>query len=119
MSDLIKTGLDPMSAAIMARLDRVLEPLQEDAEGNPFRAEAVFGRSTKPRKGQLSLEESVKYIRELPTAIRIYLWNELDKREPGVNTEIEYDCSTCKAENSTTIHPSEPNFFFPSEIEIG
>jgi len=119
MSDLIKTGLDPMSAAIMARLDRVLEPLSEDAEGNPFRTEAVFGRSTKPRKGTLSIEESVKYIRELPTAIRIYLWNELDKLEPGVETEVEYACAMCKAENSTVIHPSEPNFFFPSEIEIG
>ena len=119
MADLIKTGLDPMSAAIMARLDRVVEPLQEDAEGNSFRTEVVFGRSTKPRKGCLSIEESVTYIRELPTAIRIYLWNELDKYEPGVNTSVEYDCSMCKAENSTTIHPSEPNFFFPTEIEIG
>jgi len=117
MMDLIKAGLDPMSAAIIARLDRVLEP-PRDIDGKLVRDEVALGRSSKPRDGELSLDQSVKYVRELPTAIRIFLWNQLDTNEPGVDNEVEYQCDSCGHINESVIHPTDPNFFFPTEVDI-
>jgi len=109
-----ESKIDFITSNLLSRVDSILEPTS-DGEGKLVQ----LGRSANPTPDVLSTHQSLDYLKELPSPLALELWKQIDASEPSMDTEIIYECLTCGEENSEVIHPLSPNFFFPSEIQLG
>lgn len=107
-----ESGIDFITSNLLCRIDSVVEPSDEGEKT------VRLGRDPAHIGDTLSRDESVEYIRELPSPLRLKLWQEINAAEPEMDTEILYECLTCGKDNSQVLHPLSPNFFFPSEIQL-
>lgn len=91
-----------------------------DAVEMPNGREVTLGRSHKRRSGEdTHMLDSLEVIRELPSGVRMMAFQQFDEIEPSHDTTVYYDCTRCGHEMSVALYPLDPNFFFPSAINVG
>lgn len=119
-------GIDVITGALLSRLDAVWEPDEkpEDAGDDyvPTGKWHHFGRRHKPYVigdvEHMSNIASYEYLLKLPQAFRVKVYMLIVSMEPAFDMNIYLECDKCEYDMEFPIHPQDPAFFYPSEIDI-
>jgi len=103
-------SVDLLSAQMIPRIDKIVEP---DGE------EVFFGRSSKrTADGKLTMQQGVQYFRDLPLWIRTKFTSKVNYLEPGIDTEVVWNCANCGSQNNKIVYPMSPDFFIQLDTPI-
>jgi len=120
VADPNERSLDIVTSACVARIDNITFPKlnKDDEVETVYLGRRHTGGQTDDGALVLSKLDSIDKLLTLPEAVRLLIFKEFTSYEPYFDHNVYLSCNSCGANLEFLLHPQDPAFFYPTDLEV-